>query len=174
MRDTEEFKELRQKAKRWADDNIEALRNADPVVPDELQNRPADNWRDLLAIADAVGGEWPDRARNAALGMSGNKKDEDAGIALLRDIKKIFEETGQDWIGAEALVQQLINLPETPWAEWRWGEKPITSRGIAKMLGSFDIHSDEKHRPRRYRSRDFTVAWSAYLPIPPSSSGASG
>src|SRR5215467_9888005 len=62
MRDTAEFREIRQKAKRWANDNIEALRDADPKVPDDLHNRPADNWRSLLAIADAVGGDhWPKR-----------------------------------------------------------------------------------------------------------------
>jgi hypothetical protein len=45
--------------------------------------------------------------------MSGNKKDDDAGIALLQDIKKVFDENDQTSFGTEALVQQLINLPET-------------------------------------------------------------
>ena len=106
--------------------------------------------------------------------MSGNKKDEDAGIALLRDIRKIFDDTGWSSVGAEALVQKLIELPETPWAEWRRGEKPITSRGVARMLAAFDINSDDKHRPRLYWAKDFAVAWDAYLPIPTVPSGASG
>jgi 5S rRNA maturation endonuclease (ribonuclease M5) len=174
MRDTNEFQIMRSKILRWASDNVETLREADPKIPDELHNRPADNWRGLFGIADAIGGDhWPKRAREAALAMSGNKKDDDAGIALLRDIKKVFDENDQASFGAEALVQQLINLPETPWAEWRRGEKPITSRGVAKMLAVFDIYSDDKHRPRLYWAKDFAVAWSAYLPIPPVPSGTS-
>jgi hypothetical protein len=175
MRDTKEFQELRSKMLRWAQDNVEALREADPVIPGELQNRPADNWRNLFAVADAAGGEyWPKRAREAALKMTSNKKDDDAGILLLRDIKRVFDENALTSIGAETLVQQLINLPETPWAEWRRGEKPISSRGIAKLLDAFDISSDDRHRPRLYWAKDFEVAWSAYLAIPPVPSGVTG
>ena len=52
---------------RWAADNKERLVDADPLIPEALNDRAMDNWRPLLAIADAVGGTWPERARNAAL-----------------------------------------------------------------------------------------------------------
>ena len=42
----------------------------DPLVPSELHDRAADNWRQLLAIADAAGGDWTRRAREAALASS--------------------------------------------------------------------------------------------------------
>jgi putative DNA primase/helicase len=35
-----------------------------------LHDRAADNWRPLLAIADAAGGAWPERARKAALTLA--------------------------------------------------------------------------------------------------------
>ncbi|MBM3566047.1 MAG: DUF3631 domain-containing protein, partial [Alphaproteobacteria bacterium] len=50
-------------AARWALDNFEAIRAADPVMPDGIINRAADNWRPILAIADVAGGEWPERMR---------------------------------------------------------------------------------------------------------------
>lgn len=57
---------LGRKASRWAADNIDTLRDADPDVPACLQNRAADNWRPLIAIADAAGSEWPARVRQIA------------------------------------------------------------------------------------------------------------
>jgi putative DNA primase/helicase len=51
-----EFADLRRKLKRFADDQVSALANAEPNMPSELVNRRADNWRPLLAIADAAGG----------------------------------------------------------------------------------------------------------------------
>ena len=42
----------RRKAARWVKDNLEALRRADPEVPQELHDRACDNWRPLIAIAD--------------------------------------------------------------------------------------------------------------------------
>jgi putative DNA primase/helicase len=61
---TDDLKILARKAARWANDNLETLRAMDPAMPPTITNRDADNWRPLLAIADAVGGKWLARARN--------------------------------------------------------------------------------------------------------------
>lgn len=53
---TETLDTLARKAARWAKDNIGRLADMDPITPDALSNRSADNWRPLLAIADAAGG----------------------------------------------------------------------------------------------------------------------
>ena len=107
MRDTAEFAALRQQARRWAEDNVASLREADPAIPDTLHNRPADNWRALLAVADAAGGDWPDRARKTALSLSGTPSDEDKGVMLLADIRRVFADGGDpDWLGAETLVER--------------------------------------------------------------------
>jgi len=58
---------LRGRVKEWADCWLTDLREADPVLPGGLSDRACDNWRPLLAIADAAGGDWPERARRAAL-----------------------------------------------------------------------------------------------------------
>jgi hypothetical protein len=163
MRDIAEFRELRQKCLRWADDGAVRLAEADPNLPDALANRPADNWRSLVAIADAAGSDWPKRAREAALELSGLAGIEDRSIDLLADIRRVFDAGGHEWLGAETLVEKLVELDETPWAEWRLGDRPITSRGVAKILAEFGIKSDDKHRPRRYWRRDFEEAWASYL-----------
>src|SRR5262249_36537053 len=62
--------ELRQQCMRWSIDNAETLRGAVPQMPAGFGNRLGDNWRLILAIADRVGGEWPEGARCAAVSLS--------------------------------------------------------------------------------------------------------
>src|SRR5215510_14164473 len=64
-RDTEGLKTIRSRAARWAADNFDKLVDPDPKVPEALNDRAADNWRPLLAIAELVGGDWPARGREA-------------------------------------------------------------------------------------------------------------
>jgi hypothetical protein len=87
------------------------LRDADPAIP-AVQNRPADNWRALIAIADAAGG-WG-RVRACGQGPHGTKNDDDKGDDPATSAA--CSGFGQEWLGAE--MQRLIELPETPWAEW--------------------------------------------------------
>src|SRR6202048_2000245 len=66
-RDSDEFAILRRKAARWAKDNFQRLADdPDPDIPNALNDRAADNWRPLLAIADLSGGGWAHRGRGAA------------------------------------------------------------------------------------------------------------
>ena len=58
----------------WAAAQADALAEARPELPDELDDRAADGWEPLLAIAAAAGGDWPARARRAALALSGGPR----------------------------------------------------------------------------------------------------
>ena len=117
----------------------------------------------MIAIADAAGGEWPKRARTAALIMSGEASKIDRGVDLLEDVRRVFDDGKPEWLGAEILVNRLVDLPETPWAEWRRGEKPITSRAVANMLAEFEIKSKRDMDLRKYYRADFETAWDSYL-----------
>jgi hypothetical protein len=48
----DEFVPIARRCARWAADHMAQLDRADPLVPGELHDRAADNWRPLLAIAD--------------------------------------------------------------------------------------------------------------------------
>jgi hypothetical protein len=50
----------------------------DPPMPAQLRDRQADNWRLLLAIADAFGADWARRAREAAISWAAQHHEEDA------------------------------------------------------------------------------------------------
>jgi hypothetical protein len=63
----DEFKPLRRRLVRWAQDHRAALAEAEPSVPAALYNRVADNWWALIAIADAAGDGWGEKARATAL-----------------------------------------------------------------------------------------------------------
>lgn len=132
---------LCQQAARWVADHGEVLKAADPDVPDKLNDRAADNWRPLLAIADLAGGEWTDRARKAALTLVGEATEENShGITLIGDIMAIFNARQVDELATTDLIAVLVNLEERPWGEWNRG-KWITPRGVAGLLKPFRIVS---------------------------------
>src|SRR5439155_5042262 len=61
-RRVESENELCRKLARFIADNIAALENSDPTLPQCAYNRLADNWRPLFAITEIAGGDWPQRA----------------------------------------------------------------------------------------------------------------
>src|SRR5262249_16008335 len=165
-RDNEWFEALRSQAARWAADNFEKLVDPDPQMPEALNDRAADNWRPLLAIADLAGGDWPQLARQACLTLSGESPEGAMGVMLLADCRLPFGE--DDVIRSIGLVARLIADPERPWAEYNRG-KPITQRQVAKLLGTFGIISVNV-RPhagpqgKGYHRVDFEEAWERYCP----------
>jgi hypothetical protein len=136
-------------------------------VPDHLDNRPADNRRPLLAIADQAGNSWPELARSAALALSGGVEDSDRGVELLADIRRLLHEESRERFGAEELVNRLIGIEEAPWREWRSDGRGITSRGISVLLKPFGIKSQKRRTGRFYERAEFAEAWDSYLPILP-------
>jgi putative DNA primase/helicase len=113
------FSGLARKAARWASDHLDVLRQADPDVPRKLNDRAADNWRCLLAIADQAGGPWPERARTAAVALSTDADDEDTiSVEVLRDLKAVFDTLMADRLASEAIVAHLAGMEGRPWAEF--------------------------------------------------------
>ncbi len=130
---------LAQKMARWAADHDQQLRAADPTT-EGLQNRIADNWRSLLAIADAAGGTWPDRMRQIATAAVATRSEQSTRVLLLSDIQAAFKAKGTDRLSSEELTEYLTGLDERPWAEWRRG-LPLAKSGLARLLTPFGILS---------------------------------
>jgi hypothetical protein len=162
------LEELARKAARWSQDNAEQLADADPAMPANVINREADNWRPLLAIADAAGGEWPQRARAAAQAAHSTGMSDDALLELLlADIQDVFADKGvkvRDKSGAERiemasadLVDELIAIAGHPWAEMGKSEKPLTQYQLARRLKPLGI-TTEKIGPGRMRINGYVHA----------------
>ena len=78
---------------RWAEDHQDELATADPDMSGMI-NRRRDNWRVLFAIADVVGGPWPEKIRDAALRVNGVPDALPQNIELLSDIRGIVAPGG--------------------------------------------------------------------------------
>ena len=147
----------------------------DPALSGELRNRLGDNWRGLIAIADAFGPDWGARARAAAVALS-ERQEEDAAVQLLTDIRSIFDASGVDRIFSETLVGALNDLDDAGWSEWRGvhGTQPprrLSQGELARLLSPFGIRprilplGSRQQRGashRGYRREQFEAAWRAY------------
>ena len=135
-----ELADLPRRAARWAGDHMEELRRAEPEVPAELHDRAADNWRSLLAIADLAGENWPDKARRAAVCLSGGGTAEDSSIRvkLLADLREAFQTRGTDRLPTRDLLNEIRAREDRPWAEWKHG-KPLSASDLARLLKDFRV-----------------------------------
>jgi hypothetical protein len=162
----EELRQLARKIARWTVDNRNILIASDPETG-SLLNRPADNWRPLLAIADAAGGDWPTIARATAEASEGLKQDQSSRAILLSDIREVFESRPHvDRIASTELAAELGAMEGRPWAEWRNG-KPITAASLARMLAPFGIspatRRDGPNTFKGYLFANFSETFDCYL-----------
>lgn len=167
----EELEPLRRQAWTWARAHETALAAAEPTLPDGLHDRERDNWRPLCAIADVAGGPWPDRARKAARALQeGERDDRSLGTRLLSDVHAILEEHDSDRIRSKALVRELCDLEEAPWAEYKG--RGLSTVSLANFLRSFDVSSKQIRFPsgsyKGYEASDFEDAFRRYLTPSPS------
>ena len=109
-RDGDRLSELQSRLADWAAGAIDKLEVAEPVS--ELEDRAADTWESLFAVADAVGGHWPTTARTAAASLIRQQHASEAersdGLKLLSDIRATFaarENLATGFIGSKELVE---------------------------------------------------------------------
>jgi hypothetical protein len=128
----------------------------------------ADNWRPLFAIAETVGGDWPQRAASA-FALLTTQEDADAhgiGTMLLGDIRAAFDGVAADRLFSKTLVESLVAMSDRPWGEIRKG-KVITENWIARHLRGFGVGSRKirigEDVRQGYAREDFDEAWERYL-----------
>jgi hypothetical protein len=137
-------------------------------LPDQLSDRAQDAWEPLLAIADQAGGEWPVRARLAAISLMQNRGEEaPVGAKLLADIAECFN--GDKMLPTTDLLDRLHRMEDAPWGDW-YG-RPLTGRKLASLLHPYRVaprkesvvKTDKaKGQVRGYWAADFDDAWSRY------------
>lgn len=146
----------------WTSTKLDELAEAEPDMP--VEDRAADTWEPLIAIADAAGGKWPSRARAACKALVHGAEEADQAesqsITLLADIKAIFDEGQQSFISSEDLCSALKQVNESPWAEFE-----LNPRKLARRLRPFGARPDRDStgKVRGYRLDMLRDAFERYL-----------
>ena len=168
-----EAEPLRTLLEAWAADATPKLRGARPVMPDGVRDRKAEVWRALLAIADAAGGDWPDRAREACryFVLDTTADESSIGVRLLSDLLDIFRNptTGDvaTAVSTERILERLNELEEAPWGNWysRSG-KAMDARALAKLLKKYKVKSGTvrigEETAKGYKRSDLWDPWTRY------------
>jgi putative DNA primase/helicase len=137
--DNDEFLAQRQKLARFALDNAEALRAADPAMPDGFDNRLRENWRLLFAIADLAGGSWPKRVRAAAVKLTEEFYEPGIGRQCLAMFAELFLTSEYEGMVASGWAQEQFVVDQTSvWVNYK-GRGPITQWGIKDILHPYGI-----------------------------------
>jgi hypothetical protein len=136
-----------------------------------VEDRDADKWEPLVAIADAAGGDWGKRARAACLVLCGAETTGDGtdGEQLLADLEQVWETSDGGPVTAmstESILKKLEALDESPWGE-RANGKPLAAREVAKLLRPFGVRSitikiSKDYTPKGYKHEDLAPVWARY------------
>jgi hypothetical protein len=152
--------------------HMDALQIAEPVMPDGVEDRPADVWEPLLAIADRAGGEWPDAARTAATRLTlGRDTEPSRGVQLLTALHTIWEESGApEHLPTTDILAALNSREEEPWSGMRHGSG-IDARGLAGILSKYGVKSrtvrTDNTTAKGYSREQLSDPWARYCSLSP-------
>jgi Protein of unknown function (DUF3631) len=149
----------------WSDSAGKLLRW--PEMPYAIQDRDADVWESLVAVADLAGGDaWPERARTAAVTLVTANQDRKTslGVTLLADLRTVFGD--RNVMATETILPKLHAIEESPWGGIRG--KPLDARGLSSRLRRYDVHPkpvriDASTVSKGYRREDLADLWARYV-----------
>ncbi|WP_226358490.1 DUF3631 domain-containing protein [Pseudonocardia sp. ICBG601] len=166
-RDRPKLQRLAERLHGWLRNDLSVLEAAEPVMP--VEDRAADTWEPLVAIADHAGGHWPDRARTAILALQAEDAGDDRSerIRLLADCHTAFGDEAA--LPTMRLLQQLRADPEAPWADYGPRGEGLTARRLGVLLSEYDIRPATIRfaglgQTKGYRREAFADAWRRYTP----------
>lgn len=181
---------LAEKLAVWATEVIDRVKEIEPVMPDQLNDREQDKWEPLFIVGQladvtdvtdvtnvtAVSGGWLDRIRLAALDLSKEDKDTEEtskSELMLKDIDNVFRNNdfGKiDRIKTVEILSKLNNIDESPWSTYNYG-KPLEGGGLARILKPYHIRPRtirfDKDTDKGYYKSDFEDAFKRYLGVHP-------
>ena len=174
---------LRERLTKWSAAVRKQVDGAEPLMPEGVTDRPADVWEPLLAVADAAGGDWPERARAACVALVLAARSDDkasTGIRLLTDLRDhVFN--GTDRMPTAHILAGLNAMEDAPWADL--AGRPMDARALARHLGEYVTADNLPIKTRNIKTADGVVkgyfavdladAWLRYCPPPPGKSATS-
>jgi hypothetical protein len=159
--------ELRRKCARFVQDHAAEIGAAQPALPPDLNDRAADIWEPLLALADLAGGDWPEKARQAALGLTMAAEENSPIASLLLDIFVAFATAGAERMFSSTLTATLAQATDRPWASLRKG-KGVSELLLAKWLRPYGVRPKTMRidgaLAKGYMFEDFSEVFRRYIP----------
>jgi hypothetical protein len=160
----------------WAGTVADHAEAARPEMPVGIEDRTADLWEPLLAVADLAGGRWPDQARKAAVALVAaavTDTPQSLNIRLLSDLRTVFAANDAavraatpKGLPTKAILEALHTLEDAPWSHLK---EPLNGHSLAWRLHDYGIKSDRlrphgQNQCKGYRLTDLDDAWRRYLP----------
>ena len=169
---------LRKRLAGWAATILDEATEARPQMPHGVEDRDADCWESLLAIADIAGGQWPKRARAAAVGLVAVTRDVEPSlnIRLLSDLRTIYTKNHElvavavpPGLATKMVLAELCKLEDAPWKSIK--DKPISDNQLSRRLRQYEIKPKNLHplganECKGYHLADLKEVWRRYLPPP--------
>lgn len=165
-----ELSDLRQTLHEWIGERLAELeRLADSTslgVP--ADDRAADVWEPMVAVAFCAGTDWTHRARAACRHYTAAAPADELSLGerLLADLRDIWP--GEDDAFTDELLARLHKIEEAPWCDWHGRE--LTARDLSRLLRPYKIRPTNVRRHDRqakgYRHAETLDAWSRYLAVP--------
>ncbi|WP_433549436.1 DUF3631 domain-containing protein [Streptomyces sp. CA-294286] len=173
FRDTPALHALRDRIVAWLGPLHAKAMDLTPSMP--VEDRAADTWEPLIAVAELAGGPWPALARTACLAMTQHEAEQDQdnsslSIRLLADIRRAFAAEGDPSAIRTGRLLDLLNQDdESPWPGYT--DNGLTPRGLQILLKDYSIRSANRRFPGNVQARGFTRlqfadAWARYCPEP--------
>jgi hypothetical protein len=157
---------LRRRLTGWGIAILDAATEARPQMPTGVEDRNADIWEPLLAIADIAGGRWPDRARTAAAALVAVAREVEPSlnIRLLADLRTVFG--AEEQLATKKILAELYLIEDGPWNDMKG--KPLSDSQLARRLKQYGVKSRGirvgDSTPRGYVRADLHDVWRRYLP----------
>jgi hypothetical protein len=159
---------LGERLSEWVTGYADDVGFPEEVPNNPLEDRDADNWESLLAIADAAGGDWPMRARQAAKEITANEvgmSRETVSLELLRDLVSVWQPVTSPALLTSDILRDLWALEGARWDQY-YG-RGFSERDLAEFLKPYEVRPTNvnvrgKHG-KGYRRDDLFDAWERYL-----------
>ncbi len=150
----------------WLKTHLKDLRAAEPLMP--VEDRDADTWEPLIAVADLAASHWPVRARTAAVVLTSAREERaeaSDGVHLLRSCWNIFSEADSPaHLPSAHILDRLKAIEDAPWGD-------LNAHRLGRLLREFGITSNNIRMPmgqvKGYAMELFIDAWDRYCDLTP-------
>jgi hypothetical protein len=162
--DDDTFVALRSKFARFAIDHAVALKSASPNMAG-LNNRARMNWKLQVAVADLAGGDWPKKARAAAITFTRERADPSERKRVLRAFQLLEARHGPLLLSNK--IGELLSTVDDELANFRGKGRAINKFEVAALLKDFSkslggIRPGVIHPRGRPGDRGYDVRWPTF------------